>query len=97
MKEEMEGHKRDFLLLLGLGFESGLHTCKTGTLPLEPHLQSILLWLFWRWGSYKLFAWTGLKWCVILPISASQVARIIVMSYQCPSTKRILNQFMCIQ
>jgi hypothetical protein len=20
------------------------------TLPLEPHLQSILLWLFWRWG-----------------------------------------------
>jgi hypothetical protein len=23
---------------------------KAGTLLLEPHLQSILLWLFWRWG-----------------------------------------------
>jgi hypothetical protein len=20
-----------------------------------------LLWLFWRWGSLELFAWTGLK------------------------------------
>jgi hypothetical protein len=24
------------------------HTCKAGALPLEPHLQSSLLWLFWR-------------------------------------------------
>jgi hypothetical protein len=32
------------------GLTSGLHTCKVGTLLLEPHLQSILLWLFWRWG-----------------------------------------------
>jgi hypothetical protein len=23
---------------------------KAGALPLEPHLQPILLWLFWRWG-----------------------------------------------
>jgi hypothetical protein len=30
-----------------------------------------LLWLFWRWGSHELFAWTA-----ILPISASQVAGI---------------------
>jgi hypothetical protein len=29
---------------------SGLCTCKTGTLQLEPQLQSILLHLFWRWG-----------------------------------------------
>jgi hypothetical protein len=29
---------------------SGLHTCKTGAVPLKPHLQSILLWLFWRGG-----------------------------------------------
>jgi hypothetical protein len=29
---------------------SGLLTCKAGSLPLEPVLQSILLWLFWRWG-----------------------------------------------
>jgi hypothetical protein len=25
---------------------SGLHACKAGALPLEPHLQSILPWLF---------------------------------------------------
>jgi hypothetical protein len=28
---------------------------------LEPHHQSILLWLFWRWGSPALFARAGLK------------------------------------
>jgi hypothetical protein len=28
----------------------GLHACKTGTLPLEPYRQSILLLLFWTWG-----------------------------------------------
>jgi hypothetical protein len=25
------------------------------------YLQSISLWLFWRWGSFKLFAWAGLE------------------------------------
>jgi hypothetical protein len=29
---------------------SGICTCKAGTLLLELHLQLILLWLFWRWG-----------------------------------------------
>jgi hypothetical protein len=28
------------------GFNSALCTWKVGTLPLEPHLQSLLLWLF---------------------------------------------------
>jgi hypothetical protein len=28
---------------------SELCTCKA-SLPLKPHFQSILLWLFWRWG-----------------------------------------------
>jgi hypothetical protein len=27
---------------------TGVWTCKAGTLLLEPHLQSILLQLFWR-------------------------------------------------
>jgi hypothetical protein len=31
------------------GLDSGLHSCKVGTLPLEPLLQSILLWLFWNY------------------------------------------------
>jgi hypothetical protein len=35
------------------GLNSGLHTCKAGALPLEPHLQSILLRLFWRSGSFR--------------------------------------------
>jgi hypothetical protein len=39
--------------------------CKAGALPLEPHLQPILLWLFWRWGSYELFTQTCFpaSWC----------------------------------
>jgi hypothetical protein len=28
---------------------SGLRVCQAGGVLLEPHLQSILLWLFWRW------------------------------------------------
>jgi hypothetical protein len=28
--------------------KAGAH--KAGALPLELHLQFILLWLFWRWG-----------------------------------------------
>jgi hypothetical protein len=38
------------VVLVGLGFfKPGLGACKAGDLLLEPHLQSILLWLFWRW------------------------------------------------
>jgi hypothetical protein len=33
-------------VLVGLGSE--LHACKADTLPLDPHLQFILLCLFWR-------------------------------------------------
>jgi hypothetical protein len=40
------------------GLNSGLCTCKPGALPIDPHLQSILLWLFWRWGLENYF--TGL-------------------------------------
>jgi hypothetical protein len=40
---------------------SGLCTRKAGALPLEPHLQVIVLWLFWRWGPHELFIGTGLK------------------------------------
>jgi hypothetical protein len=29
---------------------SGFHICKASILLLEPHLQSVLLWLFRRWG-----------------------------------------------
>jgi hypothetical protein len=38
------------LLLLVLGLNSGPRACKAGILLLEPHLQSILIWLFWRWN-----------------------------------------------
>jgi hypothetical protein len=37
-------------LFVDWGLNSGLCTCKAATLPLDPHLQSILLWLFWRWS-----------------------------------------------
>jgi hypothetical protein len=44
-----------------------------GVLPLEPHLQSILLWIYWRW-SFKICPyWPQI---VTLLISVSQVAGI---------------------
>jgi hypothetical protein len=39
-----------FIYLFIYLFKWWLHACKADTLLLEPHLQSILLWLFWRWG-----------------------------------------------
>jgi hypothetical protein len=44
-----------FFFFVGLGFELRAfqclsHTFKAGTLLFEPHLQSILPWLFWRCG-----------------------------------------------
>jgi hypothetical protein len=59
----------------------GLSTYEAGTQLLKPHLQCILLWLFWRWGSYKLFAWAGLL--CDLHISDSRVARITGVSHWC--------------
>jgi hypothetical protein len=38
------------------GLTSKLHTCKAGSLGLEPHLQSIL-----KMGFLELFAWDGLE------------------------------------
>jgi hypothetical protein len=32
------------------GLNSGACACKASALMLDPQLQSILLWLFWRWG-----------------------------------------------
>jgi hypothetical protein len=61
---------------------SGRCTCKADTTS-SPHLQSILLRLFWRWrlGSHELFAWAGLKTTIPL-ISASQITRRTSMSHQ---------------
>jgi hypothetical protein len=60
---------------------SGLLTCKTGTLPLEPRLPVHFTLVILEMGFYKLFVPTGFK-SLILPISASQVARITGMSHQ---------------
>jgi hypothetical protein len=58
---------------------SGLHTGKAGALFLEPHLQSIWLWLFWRWVSWGISL--SYPWTTSLPISASQVSRITGVSH----------------
>jgi hypothetical protein len=52
---------------------------------LAPHLPSILLWLFWRWGLVNYLPGLTLNLDPILPISASQVARIIGVSHQHPA------------
>jgi hypothetical protein len=39
-----------FFVFAALGFKlRALHLLR-GDLPFDPHRQSILLWLFWRWG-----------------------------------------------
>jgi hypothetical protein len=58
---------------------SGLRVCIAGALPLEPHLQSIFLRLFWSWD-------LELASKTVLPISASQVARITDVSHGHPAT-----------
>jgi hypothetical protein len=40
---------------------SGLHACKASALQLDPHLQLILLWLFFEMESHELFSWIGLE------------------------------------
>jgi hypothetical protein len=70
-----------FFCVCEMGLDSGLHTCKAGILSLEPHLQYILLMLFWIWGLTKYFpGWPG---PMILPISVTHVARITGLSHQC--------------
>jgi hypothetical protein len=56
---------------------SGLGAGKVGILLLEPHLPSILLWLFWKWGLARLSA--QLASHLFLLISASQVVRITLL------------------
>jgi hypothetical protein len=45
----------------GRDLNAGFHSYKADAVHLEPHIQSILLWLFWRWESLKLFSLAGLK------------------------------------
>jgi hypothetical protein len=58
---------------------SGLHVYKAGALLLEPHLQSIFLWLFWRWGLAPYFPWLTSS-----QTQSSQVARskLLVPGYE---------------
>jgi hypothetical protein len=76
-----------FLFLVGQGLEYRVLSLQvSGVLPLELYLQSILLWLFWRWRWGV--SWTicsGWPWTKILPISASQVAGIIGVDPQYPA------------
>jgi hypothetical protein len=39
-----------FIFSWDWGLNSELYACKAGALLLEAHLESILLWLFWRRG-----------------------------------------------
>jgi hypothetical protein len=50
-----------FLFWWDQSLNSGLFTCKAGALLLEPCLQPILLWLFWRWGLVNYLPSLGLN------------------------------------
>jgi hypothetical protein len=62
------------------GLNSGLHVCKVDSLLLESCLQSIFFLVILETGSWELFAQADLELCVILLISASQLARITSVS-----------------
>jgi hypothetical protein len=66
------------------GFELRASHLKVSVVPFETHLQSIFLWLFWRWGGgFSQIICPGWSWMVSLPISASQVAKITGGSHWC--------------
>jgi hypothetical protein len=50
-----------FFFLVVLGLNSGSYDCSAGTLALGPHLQSILLWLFWRQDLMNCLPWLDLN------------------------------------
>jgi hypothetical protein len=75
---------RGFFLWLW-SLNSGLRACKAGIPPLKLCLQSILIWLFWGWGS-RMICQDWLQTLFLL-ISASQVARITGVSHQCLASK----------
>jgi hypothetical protein len=77
----------DYICIYFLGggnwrLNSGLCAYKAGILLLEPCLQSILLWLFFGDGVMRTICpnWPQTS---ILPISASQEAKITGMSHTC--------------
>jgi hypothetical protein len=58
------------------GLNSELHALKEGVLPLEPHLQSILSWLFWRWISWTIWlGWPQTWFSCDLSLPSSSVYR----------------------
>jgi hypothetical protein len=69
-----------FFFFLVLGFELSFTLCKVGTVPHEPHLQSIFALVILEIGSRELFAWAGLG-PLSSQISASHVAGITGMSH----------------
>jgi hypothetical protein len=79
-----------------LGLNSGLPACKTGTLPLEPHFQSIFAVYFRGGMSQTIFL--GLPQTVIPLISALQVARItdVVHWHQAHSTNSVPKICLCV-
>jgi hypothetical protein len=86
-------HKKKFIIIFFLwdwGLNSEFHACKTGSLLFELYLQTILFWLFWRWGLLNYLPRLALN--QFLLISASQVARITFGSHWC----HWLNFILCI-
>jgi hypothetical protein len=72
------------------GLNTELCTCKAGALQFGPHLQSILLWLFWRWGFTNSLPRLALNHD--LPDLSLQVAMITGISHQCPEVCSVWKQ-----
>jgi hypothetical protein len=86
MRKGGEGERIHFFVCLfvfgGTGvLNSGFHICQAGALQLEPHLQSILLWLFFLEKGLVNYL-PRLASTMILLISVSHIARITGMNHR---------------
>jgi hypothetical protein len=85
-------YTNEIIFFFGWGWfwNSGiLCTCKASSLLHDPHLQSILLWLFWRWNLETVCL--GWPQTLILPISAFQEASMTGVSHWSLAYKYILS------
>jgi hypothetical protein len=73
----------------GCGLNSGLHSCKAGILPLEPHFGPFCSGYFGDGGFTVIFP-SGCQTSNLV-ISDFQIYRIIVISHQCPAEVNVLT------
>jgi hypothetical protein len=85
--------------LVELGFEFGFHACKPGAQPLEPYSSPFCSGYFRDGGRVSWTICPGGPWSLILPISASQVAKLFLYGVRDSmqfAIKSFVKQWFCL-